>query len=278
MRSIRNFKTIFGGIAAIALLAAATIIVAEETVSKKSTYEQKIEDIMVEYVKLIQYAENSHDKKIGFVIKAARTIRDGAVEKAGQVLLARLERAAKDSRRLGRTADAELAEEKIAEFKKLIEQAKAADPDKLEVEDKDEIVLEGPPLASHVVFGGHAYLAIMGEYTFFDAQTICKRIGGNLACIGSIREMLFLQKNLPVRHTLWVGASDPRRRGQWLWVNGQRVGAGYWADGHPRAPVRPTYIKKDRFWRNIHAALAGNGMITRDQNSKCRGFICEWGR
>ena len=275
MRNIRNFKTISVGIAAIALLAAATIIVAEAAASKKSTYEQKIEKIMVEYVKAIQATENSHDEKVAPVIKAARTIRDGAVAKAGQVVLARLKRAAQDSKRLGRTADAKLAEEKIAEFTKLIEQAKAADPVRSEAEDKGEVVVKAPPLASHVTFGGHAYLAIMGECTFSQALAICKRIGGRLVCIESAQEMVFLQKELPVRYTLWVGASDVRHNGQWRWLTGKGVNAACWVNGFPKTPG---YHIKNRSWSNIHAALTDKGMVSRDQNAKCKGFICEWVR
>lgn len=275
MRNIRNFKTISGGIAAIALLGAVTIVVAEAAASKKSTYERKIEDIMVEYVRAIQYTENSHDEKVAPIIKAARIIRDGAVAKAGQVILARFERAAKDSKRLGRTADAKLAEEKIAEFKKLIEQAKAADPVRPEAEDKGEVAVKAPPLASHVTFGGHAYLAIMGECTLFQAVAICKRIGGRLVCIESAREMVFLQKELPVRYTLWVGATDPRHRGQWRWLTGKAVNAACWVNGFPKAPG---YHMKNKTWSNIHAALTDKGMVSRDQKAKCRGFICEWVR
>jgi len=275
MRNIRNFKTICGGITLITLLAAATIIVGEGPASKKSTYEQKIEKIMVDYVRVIQRTENSYDKKMAPVIKTARTVRDGAIEKAGQVLLTKLDRAAKDSKRLGRTADAKLAEEEIAEFKESVERAKAADPDRPEVEDTGEVVLEGPPLASHVRFGNQVYLAIMGEYTFFKAQAICKRIGGRLVCIESVPEMLFLQKNLPIRHSLWIGAADIRHKGQWRWVNGKAVSAGFWAKDHPKPPKRRWASK---LWHNIYGALTDRGMITRDQDAKCRGFICEWVR
>jgi hypothetical protein len=275
MKNIANFKAIYGGIAAIALLVCATIIVAEGAAGKKPTYEQKIEKIMVDYVTAIQNTENAYDKKMAPAIKAARTVRDGAITKAGQVLLTKLERAAKDSKRLGRTDDTKLAEEEIVDIKETVERAKAADPDRPEAGDKGEIALEGPPLASHVTFGNQAYLAIMGDYTFGRAQSICKRIGGRLVCIESVPEMLFLQKALPVRYTLWVGAADGRHRGRWCWLNGKAVNAGFWAKDNPRPPERRWASK---IWRNIHAALTDRGMQSRDEDAKCRGFICEWVR
>ena len=275
MRNIRNFNTISGAVAAIALLAAATIIVAEVAASKKSTYEQKIEAIMVEYVKAIQSIENSHDKKMAPVIKVARTIRDDAVAKTGQVVLARFERAAKDSKRLGRTSDAKLAEEKIAEFKKTSERAKTTDPDKPEVKDKGGVVVKAPPLTSHVMFGGHSYLAIMGECTFSQALVICKKLGGYLVCIESAQEMVFLQKELPVKYTLWAGASDARHKKEWYWLTGKAVNRACWSKDHPKDP---SYHSGDRSWNHIHAALTDRGMVSLGYKSKCKGFICEWGR
>jgi len=275
MKNTVKFKTICGCITAITLLTGATIIVARGAANTKSTYEQKIEAIMVDYVRAIQLAENTHDTKMAPVIKAARTVRDDAIAKAARLVLARFERAAKDAKRLERTADAELAKEKITEFKELIERAKSADPDRTEVEEKVEKVVEKPPLASHVTFGGHAYLAIMGKHTIAEALAICKRTGGNLVCIESAKEMLFLQKELPVGHTLWVGASDPSHRGKWRWVNGKVVNMGCWASGHPRPPK---YRLHNGTWSNIHAALGSRGVVSLAQDAKCRGFICEWGR
>jgi len=275
MRNIRNCKTVFSGIAVIALLSAATIIVAEGTTSKKSTYGHKIEAIMVDYVAAIQSSEKAYDKKMTPVIKVSRATRDGAVTKAGAVLLAKLERAAKDSKRLGRTADAKLAEAERVEFKELVERTKAADPKKPETEDELEVVVKKPPLESHLMLGGHAYLAIAGMYSHADAAAICRRIGGHLAYIDSARELLLLQKGFPVGHTLWIGAADYRHTGRWHWLNGKVVKAGCWSRGHPRASKRKTL---SRFWSNVTAALTRSGMVSRDGDSKCRGFICEWDR
>lgn len=88
-------------------------------------------------------------------------------------------------------------------------------------------------------------------------------------------EPVFLQKALPVRHTLWVAASDPLCKSKWRWINAGPVNAVCWAGGYSKAPEYDPYKGT---WSNVYAALTDRGMVTRGQNSKCMGFISEWGR
>ena len=179
MRNITKFKMMFSGAAVIAILAAVNIIAAWGAASGKSTHEQKIEKIMADYVMAIQAAENSYDKKTAPMIKSAKTIRDGAIAKVAQAIQNKLERAARDSKRLDRPDEAKLAEEEIVEFAKLTKVAQATDPYKPEADDAGgETIVEAGPLASHVSLKGHSYLAIMGEMTVAQAVARCKRMGG----------------------------------------------------------------------------------------------------
>jgi hypothetical protein len=276
MRNIKNIKMILSAAAVIAVTVAVNIIAVQGAASKKSTHEQKIERIMVDYVRAIQTAENAYDNKMAPLIKSTRTIRDRAITKAGQAVQMKLARAAKDSKRLGRPDEAKLAEEEIAELTKLTKTAQTTDPYKPEAEAViEEPVVETGPLPSHVVLRGHSYIAFMGECRIFEATATCKRLGGRLVCIGSAEELLFLQKELPVGHTLWVGASDPRHKGEWRWSTGAAVHRSCWA---PKQPVAHQKSSSDGTWSRTLAALRSDGMHVRSYKDKCRGFICEWSR
>jgi hypothetical protein len=276
MKNITRFNMIYSGVAVIVILTAVTVITADGTASKKSTCEQRIEKIMADCVQAIQAIENSYDTKMTPRIKSARTIRDGAIAKVGKAMQAKLEYAAKNAKRRGQLDEAKLAEEEIAEFAKLIKMAQATDPRKPEVADTvEEKVVEPEPLASHVTLNGHAYLAIMGEHTVFEAMALCKRIGGRLASIESVEELVFIMKELPVKHTLWIGAHDVEHRGRWRWLTGVAVNRVCWAKKQPAFPKRDN---RTGDWSNTRAALKDDGMHTRSAKDRCRGFICEWGR
>jgi hypothetical protein len=276
MKNITNFKTVFSSTAVIAITVAATFIAARGAARVKSIHERKIDKIMVDYAKAVQAAENSYDKKAAPLIRSARTIRDSSVGKAGKAIQTKLERAAKDSKRLRRPDEAKLAEDGIVEFAILTKTARATDPHKPQAEDTtDEEVIETGPLPSHVVFKGHAYMAFLSECTMYEAIARCKKIGGRLACIESGDEMEFLKKELPVRHTLWVGAVlDARHRKLWYWISGPAINRPCWVEKQPGIPKRRDH---NGTWSNVHGALGGNGLSSKAQDDKCRGFICEWG-
>jgi hypothetical protein len=277
MTNITKSKRIFSSVAVIVILVPVSIITAARgAASKKSSYEQKIEKIMVDYVRAIQTAENAHDNKMATLIKSARTIRDRAITKVGQAVQTKLERAARDSKRLRRPDEAKLAEEEIIEFAKLVKQARTADPYKPEVKKPiEKPVVESGPLRSHVTLRGNAYIAIMRELAAYEAKRLCKKLGGRLVRIESAEELLFLQKNLPVGHVLWVGAEDNSRQGKWKWSTGTAVNRACWAPKQPHKVPDPPGHKP---WNGIRAALRRDGMYSRRTTDKCKGFICEWGR
>jgi len=279
MNVFRNSRTITCSIAAAAVLAAVTTIIADRTAGKKSAYEQKIDDVMDNYVEVVRRAEFSYDKKLAPGLKSCRGQRDAAVQKAGQSILAKLARAARDAKRLKLASEAALAEEKTAEFKKLIERRKTAHPVRPAAENVAAPKPEVKLIPSHVTYGRHRYLAIMGDYTLQQARRICNRLGGHLAYLDSAAEMDFLQKNLPCRHTLWVGAIDKKARGKWTWLNGKTVNARCWARGWPKPTCSRYDLHFSKVGRtNIHGALNSSGLISRAEKNICRGFICEWDR
>ena len=278
MRRIKNFKVLSSGLGAVVILAAVAIISAQVPAGKNSTYEQKIDKIMVDYVEAIQTAENLCDKKMAPFMKPARIARDSAIANAGLAVETKLTRAAKDSMRLGRPEGAKVAQEELTEIRRLTKLAQTTDPRKGEGEGKksgNAAEAESGPLPAHVAIKGNAYIAILGEHTFPEASVICKRMGGRLVCIESAEELLFLQKQLPVNHTLWVGASDTRRKGNWRWLTGSAVNRACWGKDQP---AKPHYSIRGKFWHSVYAALRTSGMVTCASTAKCKGFICEWDR
>jgi hypothetical protein len=116
-----------------------------------------------------------------------------------------------------------------------------------------------------VKFKGHSYLAILRPITWYDADKLCKSLGGHLAYVASKEDMEFLQKLTRVGG-VWVGASDENKEGDWRWTNGMTVMGSLWA--HDR-PYKAHGLNC--------AALQQDGLA--DLNCKDLwpvGFICQW--
>jgi len=279
MNVFRNSRTITCVTAVIAILAATAIFTAEGAAERKSAYEKRIDKIMDDYVTAIRSVENSFDKKLAPVTKSLRARRNAAVAKAGQVLLAKLDRAARHAKRMKWVSEVTLAEAKLAEFKKHVEQLKTAHPVRPAAADKPKPAPREQVMASHVTYRGHRYLAIMGKCTLYKARDVCRKLGGHLVYLDSAQEMSFLQSEMPCKFTLWVGAADTNGKDNWIWLNGKRLNPKYWANGWPKRSCTRLEAKtrKDGI-SHVRAALHSSGLLSRSEKETCKGFICEWDR
>ena len=69
--------------------------------------------------------------------------------------------------------------------------------------------------------------------TWKAARNICKKLGGDLAVIGTADVEAELEKYLPDDIEVWFGLTDQEEEGTWKWVNGAPMGYANWDDGEP---------------------------------------------
>lgn len=193
--------------------------------------------------------------------QAAKKAYDQAARRASERYAAELSRLVKPlTRTLDRALDSARREGDQAEAAKLQRALKAASGGGLL-----------PPSTETVGwsarFWGHSYLAVLAPVRWNQARAICKKLGGHLVCIEARDEMVFLQK-LTSGVSVYVGATDAHREGDWRWVNGRPVPRELWKIKEP-----------DGHRGQNHAALCPAGLYdVSDEGVSTKGFICEWDR
>jgi len=120
-----------------------------------------------------------------------------------------------------------------------------------------------------VAYGGHHYMAVMKRVGWAEAVMECRKLGGHLATVESGGEGAFLRR-IVGSGRLWVGATDSRREGTWLWINGRSVpkGSAIWDSGEPDGGKSS----------NCASMTSGGMRDTPGAYSAVTGFICEWDR
>jgi hypothetical protein len=122
-----------------------------------------------------------------------------------------------------------------------------------------------------VAFGGHYYKVLYENIGWETARRKCRSMGGDLAVVNSREEDLFLAGIS--RSHVWIGASDARKEGAWVWVDGTPLDYANWDFREPNNRIDPDtgegehYLMISRYgkWND----LAGNSPII-------NGYICEW--
>ena len=66
-----------------------------------------------------------------------------------------------------------------------------------------------------------------------DASRICKSEGGHLAIEDSRAIHSYMVKAFGNKGQFWIGLSDTKKEGQWVWVNDENLGKGYWHSAQP---------------------------------------------
>ena len=186
----------------VVLLFATIVILAAEKATEKSDADILIARIKADYAKDIKDADAFFKKYAAPYIKA----RDKKILTAGSKAIRRLTAARRDVSELGGIR----MEKEIEKIRKSLD-AQFGDAPK--VTPKVSVLK-----ACGVSFKGHTYLAIASGANWKEADAMCKKMGGHLACIETAEELLFLAKVFPdIR--LWVGATDAHKEGDWRWVN-----------------------------------------------------------
>jgi hypothetical protein len=134
-----------------------------------------------------------------------------------------------------------------------------------------EIGLKKPPVGvpqDAQLFAGKWYRLYLERTHWRHARDKCKRLGGQLAVVPD-RETDTFVRALAGGLTVWLGATDEKVEGLWVWVDGTKMTYKAWAENGPgNAHGREHFLVlygKDGAW---HDAPQDTGAVV--------GYICEW--
>jgi len=82
-------------------------------------------------------------------------------------------------------------------------------------------------------YNGSQYQLTNGAKTWKQAQAEAKRLGGNLVIINNSAEENQIKQNFGSKRKLWIGLTDRRQEGNFLWSNGQALNYLNWSQGQP---------------------------------------------
>nr|XP_006642461.1 PREDICTED: C-type lectin domain family 4 member M-like isoform X1 [Lepisosteus oculatus] len=80
------------------------------------------------------------------------------------------------------------------------------------------------------------YYYISEDYeTWNNSRSDCQKRGGDLVVIDSSLEQIFIWSHTGGNYwdQYWIGVTDAKREGTWLWVDDTQLTGGYWMDGQP---------------------------------------------
>ncbi|XP_053186721.1 macrophage mannose receptor 1-like [Scomber japonicus] len=86
-----------------------------------------------------------------------------------------------------------------------------------------------------IPYNGHCFYLQQTQKTWSDAQTECRKEGGNLVSIGNVEDQSFLISQLGYAPTdeLWIGLNDRKTEGLFDWSDHSTVSFTSWGYGEP---------------------------------------------
>ncbi len=126
-------------------------------------------------------------------------------------------------------------------------------------------------------FNGHYYKVYEITYSWQEAKTYCKSLGGHLMTITSQEEQ-DLATRLPIksRTNYWIGATDEKAEGNWKWVTGEKWSFTAWAPNQPDNTQLDTGIDEDYLQLCTDWNARWNDSANVQDDTAGIGFICEW--
>jgi Domain of Unknown Function (DUF1080)/Lectin C-type domain len=119
------------------------------------------------------------------------------------------------------------------------------------------------------------YKVFPQQLTWHEARLKCQELGGKLAVVKSVEENWFMTsliKNQGVAAT-WLGATDERVEGRWVWVDGESMRYTNWS------PVGGQPNNKKGLEHYLIMMVAHDGKWSDQPNNSVEtspGFICQW--
>jgi hypothetical protein len=119
-------------------------------------------------------------------------------------------------------------------------------------------------------FNGKWYRAYLERVPWNRALERCKSLGGSLAIVPDAPTWQFVKELTPA--SVWLGATDEKAEGVWLWVDGTPL---KYADWYPK---QPDNAKGREHYLSTHKGqwndAPRDGEHARGQF--VTGFVCEW--
>lgn len=133
----------------------------------------------------------------------------------------------------------------------------------------DEVTV---PTAAFAEYETHRYYLFEMPMTWKDAEKFCEHAGGHLAAITSPLEQRRIEKLL--RHAggsgYWIGGTDEKQEGSFIWSSGEDVSYTNWRDGEPNNSETGEGLTE-----NYMAIYAGDGSWGDADAAQEYGFILE---
>ena len=124
-----------------------------------------------------------------------------------------------------------------------------------------------PPIgvpADAVPFNGRWYRVYLEKCGCLRARASCSALGGQLASVSDEPTHIFIQQ-LAKGLTLWLGATDEKTEGAWVWPNGKEMTFKAWAPGENLDNRQENFLViREGLWYDYSKTGIG------------AGFICEW--
>jgi hypothetical protein len=117
-------------------------------------------------------------------------------------------------------------------------------------------------------FRGKWYHVYLERMTWRNAREKCKRLGGQMAVVPDEATNTFI-RSLASGLRLWLGASDEKGEGLWMWVDGTRMTYTAWYGKEPSNGNRREHFLEfsgqDGSWNDLS-----------EDEKVVVGYICEW--
>jgi hypothetical protein len=133
----------------------------------------------------------------------------------------------------------------------------------------EEPVSDDRAPADAASFGGHKYKVYDQDVSWHEAKKHCEKLGGHLATVASKEEHEFIM-DLADGQYVYLGATDEKEEGKWVWVDGTKWEFTAWLGGQPNNSFGSEHYLStyEGGWND--AAVAG------DEDWMPTGYVCEW--
>ena len=119
-------------------------------------------------------------------------------------------------------------------------------------------------------FNGKWYHVYPAKMDWKNAKQKCESLGGRLAIAPDKVTWTFI--STLTNSLVWIGATEERMPGEWIWVDGSKVTFFDWGPDQPNNKTGKDHFMAMRL-RQMNDLPHGWNAI---KNSPVLGFICEW--
>jgi collectin sub-family protein 10 len=142
---------------------------------------------------------------------------------------------------------------------------------------ESRVYVSGPIPADARRFSGRFYKVFPERINWHDARRRCEEEGGHLAIVRDAETNRFLTSLVTEasRRGVWIGATDERVEGAWVWIDGSPMQFSAWAPGQPTNRSSRGEVEH---YAALIAAEGGrwNDFPNHGEQGGPPAFVCEW--